>query len=386
MLFVLALLAFVSLGLPDALLGVAWPGLRRELGQPLDAMGLVLAATVGGYLVSSSASGAASRRLGVGSLLVSSGALVVLGNLAIALAPSLAAVLAGALVSGLGGGAIDAVINAHAAHHFVPGRVVWLHACWGIGAALGAGTMAWCVAGGAGWRVGYGAVAVVVALLSAGFLLTRGRWHRSAEGQARAAALASSLREPRVRRHGVLFFLYTGLEAGLGQWAFKLLTEQRSYPVELAGAAVSGYWGSLTAGRLVGGVVAHHVAPARMVLLALVLAPLGSLMFAAGPGGGWPLVALCALGFSFGPVFPLLIAQTPARVGPAHASNAVGFQVAAAALGSAAVPGVAGVLGRHLGLSAIGAWLVLVAAGVLFAELRVRQRAGRAGEHAPGSS
>jgi fucose permease len=374
MLFLLALLAFVSLGLPDALLGVAWPTLRRELGLPLDALGLVLGARVAGYLLSSAASGASSRRLGVGGLLVGSGLLVVAGNVAIAAAPSFAVVLVGSFVGGLGGGAIDASINAHAAHHFAPGRVVWLHACWGIGAALGSATMAFFVTRGTGWRGGYAAVALVVGMLGVGFWGTRRQWHGSHDLVPAPSTLRESLAHGMVRAHVALFFLYTGLEGGVGQWAFTVLTEGRGFTPELAGAATAGYWGSLTAGRLVFGAVAHHVAPSRIVLGAMSCAPVGTLVLASGLGGPWPFAALAVLGFAAGPVFPLLISATPTRVGAAHASNAVGFQVAAASVGAAVVPAVAGVLGRRMGLDWIPMTLVVVAVAILSLEMAIRRR------------
>jgi fucose permease len=372
-LFLLALLAFVSLGLPDAVLGVAWPTLRREMGRPLDALGLVLGAMVAGYLLSSATSGASSRRLGVGGLLVGSGLLVVIGNGAIAVSPSFALVLVGSFVSGLGGGAIDASINAHAAHHFVPGRVVWLHACWGIGAALGSATMAFFVTRATGWRGGYAAVASAVGLLAFGFWATRRQWHGSHDAVPAPSLLRESLARLAVRAHVALFFLYTGLESAVGQWAYTLLTEGRGFTAEIAGLATAGYWGSLTVGRLVFGVVAHHVAPPRIVLGAMAVAPLGTLVLASGMGGAWPLAALAALGFAAGPVFPLLISLTPVRVGGEHAANAVGFQVAAASVGAAVVPALAGVLGRHLGLDWIPATLVAVSCAILALELGIRR-------------
>lgn len=372
MLFLLALLAFVSLGLPDALLGVAWPTLRRDLGQPLDAMGLVLFAIVSGYLLSSSASGPLARKLGVGGLLVASSLAVVAGNLGIAVAPHFAAVLAGAFVSGLGGGAIDASINAHAAHHFAPGRVVWLHACWGIGAATGSAVMACVVASRTGWRAGYGTVAVAVALLAVGFWATRGRWHAEATNEHHGVTLRESLRRGAVRGNVLLFFGYTGLEAGVGGWAYTLLTEGRGYAAEPAGAAVAGYWTSLTVGRLVGGALAHALSPGRILAAGLGVAPLATLVLAAGP---WPLAALAVVGFAIGPVFPLLISATPGRVGPEHVGNAVGFQVAAASVGAAAVPALAGLLGRAFGLPWIGWSLVAVSCVIGALELALRARA-----------
>jgi hypothetical protein len=137
MLLAIALAAFVSLGLPDAVLGVAWPSIRRTFSLPADQLGTLLASAMAGYLVSSFSSGAVVARLGVGWLLFWSSALMVVNSLAYALAPTWGVMVAASVLAGLGAGAIDAGINAFAAARFSPRRVSWLHASYGVGATLG---------------------------------------------------------------------------------------------------------------------------------------------------------------------------------------------------------------------------------------------------------
>lgn len=363
--FALALLAFVSLGLPDAVLGVAWPSVRRTFSVPLDGLGVLLLAALAGYVASSFFSGRATRMLGVGGVLVVSSLLVAAGAATTALAPRWGVVAAAAFVGGLGGGAIDAAVNAHAAGHFRPGQVAWLHASWGIGAALGPVLMTAVLAARLSWRWGYAILAAAVAALGLAFARTRGLWEagRATGALPLATTLGSSLRERSVHVNVLLFFLHTGVEGAAGQWAYTVFTESRGMPATAAGLAVGAYWGGLTVGRIVSGAVTHHVPPARVLRLALWTAPAWALLVASSAGPGVDRAALALLGFTLGPVFPLLIAGTPQRVGAGHVHNAVGFQVAAASLGATLIPSLAGVIARVRGLEQI--FMLVVGCGLL---------------------
>jgi fucose permease len=368
LLFVLALVAFVSLGLPDTVLGVAWPSLRRTFDLPLDRLGILLLATMAGYLTSSSLSGLLVRRMGVGGLLVGSSAVVVVSALGYAIAPRWELVVLSALPAGLGAGAIDASINAFAAARFAPGRVSWLHACWGIGATLGPLLMTGVLARGLSWRFGYAALAAVLACLGLGFYRTRSLWdggRATPEALQAQAPLFDSLRQPRVQANVALFFLYTGVEGTAGQWAYSLFTEGRGVASTWAGIGVSAYWGSLTVGRLVFGAIAHRYPPARLLRGSVALVPVFALLIAVSRDPLVGFAGLTLLGFVGGPIFPLLISGTPARTGGGHTDNAVGFQVAAACLGAAALPALGGVLARAYGIEAIARFLLVSALGVL---------------------
>jgi fucose permease len=366
----LAFLAFVSLGLPDGLLGVAWPSLRRSFDRPIDQLGIILLAMMAGYLASSFGAGALLERLGVGRLLVASGLLVAAGAAAWAATPWWGLVVAGALVSGLGAGAIDAGINAFAAARFTPRVITWLHACWGLGAMIGPLVMTALLASGAGWRWGYVLMAAALVAMSASFQLTLGLWAlpgteggRSPRGA--GGGLAEALREPSVRGTALLFFLYTGVEASAGQWAFSFLTESRGMTTAAAGFAASTYWGSIFAGRLAFGALAHYVAPARLLRLAMAGAPVAALAVSATRSGAGGFAGLFALGLLLAPIFPLMIAETPSRVGGRHASHAIGFQISAATLGFGTLPAAAGLLARHAGLETLGPFLLVASILVL---------------------
>ena len=361
----LAFLAFVSLGLPDGVLGVAWPSLRRSFDRPIDQLGLILLSMTAGYLASSFSAGVLFGRLGVGRLLVTSCLLVATSAAAWAATPWWPLIVAGGFVSGLGAGAIDAAVNAFAAARFTPRVITWLHACWGLGAMIGPLVMTAVIASGHGWRGGYLLLAGSLLGMATCFQLTLRLWQLPSAkvgGAAEAGPVAGRLRdallEPRVRVNALVFFLYTGAEATAGQWAYSLLTEARGMAPTAAGVAASAYWGSIFVGRLVFGAIAHRVAPPTLLRLGMAAAPLAALVVCLTRSGAGAFAGLFALGLLLAPIFPLLIAETPARVGERHAAHAIGFQISAATLGAGALPALAGLLARHSGLESLGPFLL----------------------------
>ncbi|MGC4001548.1 MAG: MFS transporter [Anaeromyxobacter sp.] len=379
-LLLLAYLAFVSLGLPDTVLGVAWPSLRGAFDLSQAGMSAVLVSQVSGYFLSGLVAGRLVGKLGVGGLLAGSSLLVALGLAGYAAAPAWALFFPWAAVIGLGSGAIDAGINGYAARHFPVRHLNWLHAFWSVGATAGPAIMTALIAGGAGWRAGYAVLSAALAAMTAAFFITRSSWNDPAappqpapageDGQPPPHApiadepLAQVLRRGRVWLQIAIFFCYTGLEAGTGAWCFTVLREARGLSVEAAGALTTVFWGSLTAGRIAMGFVVDRVGADRLLRLATLGALAGATLFAAGGavGGGAGLVVL---GVCLAPLFPTLMARTPARLGAGATAHAVGFQVSAATLGSAVMPSVAGFLAQRIGLGAVGPWLALLALALL---------------------
>lgn len=363
LLLLLAYVAFVSLGLPDTVFGVAWPSLRKTFELSQSSMGAVLATGVSGYFLSGLLAGALIRKIGVGGLLALSSAAVATALAGYALAPSWNAFFPIGFVMGLGSGAIDSGLNGYAARHFSVRHVNWLHACWGIGASTGPLIMTTAIATGHGYRGGYGALSVLLGAMATAFLLTSRAWETepsstNQEGERRGqASFTTALGSPRVWLHLFTFFVYTGLEASVGQWCFSLMREGRALGVEAAGAWTSAYWASLTLGRILLGFVVDRFGPDRLLRGATFGVALGAALFAAHPGA-LGRCGLLLLGLSLAPMYPTLMARTPARVGEHIAHHAVGFQVSAATLGSSLLPSLLGLLVAKTGYGAIGALAV----------------------------
>ncbi len=360
----IAYAGFVLLGLPDGMLGVAWPSMRRTFGMPLDALGVLLIASMIGFLFFSSGSGRLAVRLGVGRMLLLSSGLRALGLLGFAFAPAWWLLVLSGFAIGLGAGAIDAGLNTYVATHYSAGRLNWLHACFGLGATLGPMLMTTTLNLAQSWQWAYVVAGLAQLALTAIFALTLSRWRVApvigGEGGPESArtALRATLRLPALWFGIALFFLYTGIEVTAGQWPYSLFTEGRAVPEGIAGAWVSLYWGGLTAGRVVAGVIVDRIGTQRLLRLSMAGTLVGALLIMTNAGSVLNAIGMALTGFSLAAIFPSLISLTPARVGQAHAANAIGLQVSAAGLGVAALPGLAGVLADGLGLEIIGPFLL----------------------------
>lgn len=364
----LAYLGFISLGLPDALLGVGWPSMRESFGVSIEAVGLVLTVGVTGYLMSSVSTGFALSRLGVGRLLAGSTALVALGLAGYAAAPAFPVALAGAMLVGLGSGAIDAGLNVYAAEHFGARHMNWLHASFGFGATLGPLVMTSVLGAGLGWRWGYGLTAAVQAVLAVAFALTARSWdvkdqgdalHGDATGEASHPSRGALVR-PTVWLGAVTFALYTGTEVSVALWTFTLLTEGRDLSTSVAGTCVSAYWGALFVGRVVYGVIAHRLPGRQGVVACLAGMAAGALVSALPAPAPVTVIGVMMIGLFAAPVFPLLTLTTADRVGADQAGPAVGLQIGAASLGAVACPAVLGLLVGRSGTDVIAPAFVVL--------------------------
>ena len=378
----MALAAFVALGIPDGVLGVAWPSIRADVGRPVAALGVLLVAQTTGYLLAAAANGALVARLGTGRLLVSSAGVALVGFAAFTASGSWPAFVLASAAIGAAAGMVDAGVNAHVAVHHGRRAMGLLHASFGIGATVGPLLVTGLLGAGLGWRSAYGLIAVGQAVLLGSFVVTRRAW-RAAPGEKDEGAGG----RPAPSRPGATavltlasFFVYTGLEIATGQWAFSLLTEERGVATTAAGLWVAAYWGGLTGGRLVLAAAAHRVAPSTLLGTAAAGAVVGTAVLWLDLGGTGVL-GLPLIGVSLAPVFPTLVSLTPERLGAARAAHAIGYQLAAAGVGAAALPGAIALVIGDGGLEALGPSLAALAVALtaLLAAAQLAARPARAG-------
>ena len=369
LLLVLSFIGFIALGLPDAVIGVAWPALREDFGLPIDALGPLFVTVTVGSVIASTATGKALTRFGIGDLLAASCALTAVALLGYTFAPAWLVLVGLGLLTGFGAGAIDAAINTHAAVHYSARLVNVLHAFYGVGAAAGPALMTASLTAGLGWRSGYWIIVAVEFVLAIGFVMTRRHWPPPvvAHPDRRPAGMLETLRLGRVQLSLVVFLIYTGCESAAGAWIFSLLFEARGVATAAAGTAVTLYWGGLFASRLGYAFLPATVRPGVVIGICIVAALIGIVALLCNVSAAIDTVAIMLLGFASGPIFPSLIATTPARVGPRHTANAVGFQISIAAVGLAVVPALCGVAAQRFGLEAVPMLLTVSWAVLLFA-------------------
>lgn len=380
----LAFLGFVSLGLPDAVIGVAWPSVRDTFQLRQGAVGIVLVVSGIGYLLSSFFAGRLIHALGIGLVLAASTGVVATAMFGFGFSTIWAAFVFCALVHGLGSGAIDSGLNGYAAHHMSARQVNWLHACYCFGALIGPVLMSTVLASGRHYSAGYSTVGGTMLTMSIMFLITHRSWGSTSPIAAKKRlpiGARSALRHSAVWLQMAVFFLYTGLEVTLSQWTFTVLTESRHVGPETAGIAVGVYWGSIGVGRVVSGFIADRVGIDRLLRYCLLGAGSGALLFAAPLPVEAAFLGLSLAGFGLAPVFPCLMSRTPQRLGTELSAHAIGFQVGAAMIGAAAVPGLLGVIAGMAGLEAVPiGTVVLFGLLSLFHERLVRMSGDRIGQ------
>ena len=378
-LLVLAYIAFVGLGLPVSLIGVAWPTLRRELALPLDALGLLLVSSTIGYLISSFIIARLISRYGIGSLLVFSSLLSAAAFTGYAIAPSWSVIILMGGLSGFGSGVIDAGLNTYLAAEYDEGQMQWLHASFGLGATLSPLIMTASLALFASWRPAYIFLGILMAIMATSFYITRPAWKRpkkpstdvsdSEDAERGLMDYNTSLWETLLRIVTwvsiLMFLLYTGAEFTLGNWTYTLFTEGRGVSPQLAGLWAGGFWATFTIGRVVAGLYAHRIRLDIMMYGALVLALVGAILFWWNPVALVGVGGVLIVGFAMAPIFPGLVSSTSQRVGQRHAGNTIGIQISAAGLGGALLPALAGILAARISLETIPLMLCISLLGLL---------------------
>ena len=398
----LSFAAFVSLGLPDGLLGVLWPSVSQDFGIPLGLLPVVSVAAVIGFQIASLSAFKLSRKLGIGRMLALC-ALVSAASLAgLAVSPVFAVFVVISIGIGLGGGAIDASMNAYAARHFSASMLNWMHAFYGVGATVGPFLAGVVLAAGLGWRLPYLIIAAILGGMAFLFARNRQIWDElsgragmdasptgtvtaanTAEPQAHTAEpqahtadnaqMRAQTQETGAPQHEtipareyagfLLFFVYTGLEVALMTWSFSYYHLGQGQAETPAAMAVGLFGAGFTLGRMLFAIILRRVALGIILYLCVAGIGLTVLLMLLVPG--LPSLAVLPLaGMFLAPMFPLFVKATDARVHPSIVDKVVGRQIAAANLGAVGVPAIGGLLVSAYGPESL-VWLFAAAAGVL---------------------
>jgi fucose permease len=374
---------FIVLGLPGGFLGAAWPSMQTGFGLPLDEVGKYLLVNTLGYTLASFFSAQIATRIGFSRFLLLAALVFGTGFLGLAFAPAWGWVLVFGLLTGLGGGAIDASLNLFMSARSSSMLVNWLHASYGIGATLGPIGLSFLLTIGQTWRTGYQVMAILQVGVVAAVLLTLNRWegsHNSAAATemirpSNPARLRETLAVPAVWLAMLLFFVYTGAEMTAGQWAFSLFTLSRHISETAAGWWTGLFWASFTIGRIFLGVLIDRFGFEKSMRVMISGIFLGAVLLWWSPQEGFGFVGLALMGFAMAPIFPTLIAMTPRLLGNRQATNAIGMQVAFGGLGVAALPWLAGILAARTTLEVISPFiLVECLIMLLLFELLLRRR------------
>lgn len=348
-------LAFISLGLPDALLGAAWPSMYPAFEVPVSYMGIVSMIIAMGTCVSSLLSDRMTRLLGTGKVTALSVATTALALLGFSWSHSFWALCLWAIPYGLGAGSVDASLNNYVALHYESRHMSWLHCFWGIGAALGPYIMGAILTGGRVWNAGYRVIGILQVFLTAILIFSLPLWKGGAEESGeKERTKAPSLRQivaiPGAKEVLFCFFCYCAVESTAGIWASSYLTLQKGVPAETAAGFASMFYIGITVGRAISGFLTIKLRDPQMIRLGQGILALGIAAMLLPLGAGVSLMGFLLIGLGCAPIYPCVIHATPAYFGAENSQAIIGVQMASAYLGTCLAPPVFGLIAQNVSI------------------------------------
>lgn len=347
-------LAFISLGLPDSMLGAAWPLMQNELGLPLSGAGLVSLIVTGGTIISSLLTSRLIKKLGTGLLTLLSVAITASALLAYSFTQNFLWLCFFALPLGLGAGAVDAALNDFVARYYSSRHMSWLHAFWGIGATSGPLLMAWMIGVSSYWQNGYRLVSFIQFFLVSLLAITLPLWKKSEPIQ-KSDSQESRSQTPLFQIPGILpnllaFFSYCALELSAGLWFASYLVQIRNVTPQTASGWAASYYLGIMLGRLINGFLTARFSSKTLIRAGQASILMGILLLFL-PGQIISLIALLLVGLGCAPIYPSMLHETPVRFGQENSSRLMGIQMASAYLGLTLMPPLLGLLATYTSLT-----------------------------------
>ena len=347
-LLVMIYLSFISSGLPDSMLGSAWPAMNVSLNAPLWGAGLVQMLISFCTIISSLNSTKLIRRFGTGKLTAISVATTALALLGFSLAKNYAFLLLMAVPLGLGAGAVDAGLNNYVALHCEAKHMSWLHCFWGVGTIIGPMILSAVLRVGGSWATGYRAVGLIQCAVSALLFATLGMWKRGNIQQEEYGAKALSVWEvlslPGAKAGMVTFLCYCAVESTLGLWGATYISQVRGVDEATAASFGAMFYIGITVGRAISGFMAMKLLPKQMVRVGQALLALGCIFMMIPAGSTLSGIGLVVCGLGCAPIYPNIIQDTPVNYGTENSQAAIGVQMAFAYVGSTFLPSIFGAL------------------------------------------
>ena len=341
-------LSFISLGLPDSMLGSAWPAMNVSLNAPLWGAGLVQMLISFCTIISSLNSAKLIRRFGTGKLTAISVATTALALLGFSLAKNYAFLLLMAVPLGLGAGAVDAGLNNYVALHCEAKHMSWLHCFWGVGTIIGPMILSAVLRVGGSWATGYRAVGLIQCAVSALLFATLGMWKhgniQQEEHGAKALSVWEVLSLPGAKAGMVTFLCYCALESTLGLWGATYISQVRGVDEATAASFGAMFYIGITVGRAISGFMAMKLLPKQMVRVGQALLALGCIFMMIPAGSTLSGIGLVVCGLGCAPIYPNIIQDTPVNYGTENSQAAIGVQMAFAYVGSTFLPSIFGAL------------------------------------------
>lgn len=380
LLLIIIYLAFISLGLPDSLLGSAWPAMYQEFSVPVSYAGGISMIIAVGTIVSSLQSDRLTKRFGTGKVTAASVLMTAAALYGFSISHSYGALCLWAVPYGLGAGSVDASLNNYVALHYASRHMSWLHCMWGIGASLGPYIMGYALTGGQGWNMGYRYISILQIGLTAVLIFSLPLWKRKdaddtgqtdGAGKERPLSLGQIIKIPGAKEVMVTFFCYCAVEQTTGLWASSYLVLRRGMPEETAAGFAGLFFIGITAGRAFSGFLTMKLNDTQMIRLGQGFMLSGIVLLFLPFGSVITLLGFLFIGLGCAPVYPSIIHSTPEHFGVDKSQAMIGVQMASAYVGTCIMPPIFGFLANHISVSVFPVYLlaILVFMGVMYEKM-----------------
>ncbi|RFT30916.1 MFS transporter [Gardnerella vaginalis] len=376
-------LAFISLGLPDALLGSAWPTMSHDIGAQISWAGGISMVISAGTIVSALLSDRMTKRFGAGKVTFVSVALTALALLGFSFAPNYIVLILLAIPYGLGAGGVDAALNNYVALHYESRHMSWLHCMWGIGASAGPYVMGFALSHGFGWSAGYQYIAIVQVILTVILFISLPLWNNRtahklqksiqiSKEYSKTLSFAEVLRIPGAKNILIMFFCYCAIEQTAGLWASSYMVLYGSVSRVVAAGWASLFYVGITAGRFISGFLTMRFNDENMIRLGQLVMILGILVLLLPLPNHIALVAgFVIIGLGCAPIYPCVIHSTPHYFGADKSQAIVGMQMASAYIGSMLMPAIFGFIGQNVSMSLLPAYLIILLSIMAFMHMQL---------------
>ena len=365
-LLVIIYLAFISLGLPDSLLGSAWPVMHMEFSVPISYAGAVSMMIAAGTIISSLLSDRLTRKLGTGRVTAISVGMTAAALFGFSISGTYWMTLLWAIPYGLGAGSVDAALNNYVALHYASRHMSWLHCFWGVGASVGPVIMGAAITGGRGWNGGYRIISILQIILTAILVfslpLWKGRGEEKKENEAAPLSLRQIIGIPGAKSVMVCFFCYCALEQTTGLWASTFLVLRWNVSAEQAATLAGLFFIGITTGRAISGFATFKFNDSQMVRIGQGIMLAGIIIMLLPISKTLAMIGIVAIGVGCAPVYPSLIHSTPDHFGADKSPAIIGLQMASAYLGTCLMPPLFGVLANALSIGLMPFYLLALLA------------------------
>ena len=360
-------LAFISLGLPDSLLGAAWPSMYPEFQVPVSYAGIISMVIALGTVISSLMSDRLTKHLGAGLVTAISVAMTALALFGFSFSHSFWVLILWSIPYGLGAGSVDAALNNYVALHYKSRHMSWLHCMWGVGASAGPYIMGFALSHGQNWNGGYRYIGILQVILTFILFISLPLWKKEKKDAASESDATSdhilTLREifaiPGAKSVMLMFFCYSAIEQTSGLWASSYLVLHKGVAPETAATFASLFYIGITIGRAISGFITMKLNDTQMIRLGQGIILLGVLALFLPLGSTISLIGFILIGLGCAPIYPCIIHSTPDHFGADRSQAIIGVQMASAYVGTCLMPPVFGLIANNITVALLPAYLIL---------------------------